>query len=88
MGTLWFVLTGFVDSVIGLLLLLFFVRAIMSWVSPIPQNKIEIFIYNVTEWFIDPIRRVLSRFRFVRECPIDLSFSVTIIILWLISSII
>ncbi|MBE6574199.1 MAG: YggT family protein [Ruminococcaceae bacterium] len=84
MGLLWGIISLTVSSVIRVLLLLFFIRAILSWVSPIPSSKIEIFIHEITDFIIDPIRRVLSRFEFVRSCPIDLSFSAAVLLLWII----
>ena len=61
--------------------LLMFGRAIMSWFSPEEDNKIAQFLFLVTEPFVYPIRKLLSRFDFFSSMPIDMSFMVAMIIL-------
>lgn len=81
MGYLGFVFGTTLTLLFNLLMSLFLIRAILSWIFPIPTNKFLVFIYTVTDVIIWPVRRVLMRFRFVRECPIDLSFTVTVLLL-------
>ena len=36
-------------------------RAIISWFSPSPTNKLAIILYQVTEPFLAPLRRIIPR---------------------------
>lgn len=84
MGLAWYVISSTLSCVLSILLVLFFIRAVLSWFSPMPSNKFEIFIHDVTEFIIDPIRRLLSGFAFVRECPIDIPFIVAVLLISLL----
>lgn len=85
MDVIWYLIRITVSGAIDILMLIMLVQAIMSWFSPMPESKIGIFVYNVTEFFVAPVRALLSRFSFVRSCPIDISFSVTYLILLIFS---
>ena len=52
-------------------------RALLSWIYMDGENTLTLFLAAVTEPFILPVRILLSRFRFVSESPIDISFVVT-----------
>jgi uncharacterized protein YggT (Ycf19 family) len=58
-----------------------FGRAIMSWFSPDEDNKIAQFLYVVTEPFVYPLRKLLQKFEFFNNMPIDMSFMFAMIIL-------
>lgn len=49
-------------------------RALLSWFVEEDGNVIMALLVFVTEPFISPVRFLLSRFRFVNECPIDISY--------------
>jgi len=36
-------------------------RVIMSWFSPSPTNRLAIILYQVTELFLSPLRRIIPR---------------------------
>jgi len=36
-------------------------RAIVSWFSPSPTNRLAIILYQVTEPFVAPLRRIIPR---------------------------
>ena len=77
-----------VALLLGLLQLLFFARAILSWFQNIDNEtvqKIYDALYAVTEPMIMPMRSFLDRFSWARECPIDLSFSFTFMVLIILS---
>ena len=67
--------------------LLMFGRAIISWFAPEEDNKLAQFLYFVTEPFVYPVRKILSRFDFFNNMPIDMSFMVVMIILIICTSI-
>lgn len=57
------------------------VRAIISWVQPNPYNPIVQLLYRVTEPVLYPIRRMLFRYRSMRNTGIDFSPFIAIILL-------
>ena len=60
---------------------LMFARAIMSWFAPDEDNRFTQFLFAVTEPFLYPIRKILSKFNFFQNIPIDMSFMAAMIIL-------
>ena len=63
--------------------------AILSWVSP-PSSRdgaIKRFIVAVGEAVTAPVRAILERIEWVRNCPLDLSFLVTVILLSIFRSV-
>lgn len=47
------------DMILGLFLILIFIRAILSWVSPDPYNPIVRFLYSATEPLLYRVRRTI-----------------------------
>ena len=66
---------------------LMFGRAMMSWFSPDDENKIAQFLYVITEPFVYPIRKLLTKFEFFNNIPIDMSFMVAILVLIICTSV-
>jgi len=60
---------------------LMFGRALMSWLAQDEDNKIYRFLFAATEPFVYPIRKLLSKFEFFNNMPIDMSFMAAIIVL-------
>ena len=67
--------------------LVIIVRAIISWVQPNPYNPIVQLLYRVTEPVLYPIRRMLFRYRGMRDTGIDFSPFIAIIMLYVLKSI-
>jgi YggT family protein len=67
--------------------LVIIVRAIISWVQPNPYNPIVQLLYRVTEPVLYPIRRVLFRYKGMRNTGIDFSPFIAIILLYTLKSI-
>ncbi|MBQ8005750.1 MAG: YggT family protein [Clostridia bacterium] len=86
MGTLTYVITNVCICLIEVLQLAMLVRAILSWMPLDDDNKIEAFVYGITEPIIYPIRLLLERFDSLRTVPIDIPFFITYILLILLSS--
>ncbi|MFA6357520.1 MAG: YggT family protein [Candidatus Omnitrophota bacterium] len=67
-----FVLSNFVmavanvlDVILTVLYWLIIIRALISWVSPDPNNSLVQFLYKTTDPILEPIRRLLPlNFRF------------------------
>ena len=66
---------------VAALQLLMFIRAILSWIPLMEENAFTIFVYQITETVIYPVRCILDRFEFIAALPIDLSFFVTFVLL-------
>ena len=45
------------------LILLVFIRALLSWVSPDPNNPIVMFIARATDWILAPFRAWVSAYK-------------------------
>lgn len=58
-----------------------FVRAILSWIPPARTSRVYEFFYRITEPVIYPLRKLLMRISWVRECPIDLTFLLVFILI-------
>ena len=67
---------------LGLIYLAMFLRAILSWFIRDEESVLMGLLAFVTEPAILPVRGILMRFRFVRECPIDVSFVATFMLIF------
>lgn len=76
-------LGGILATIIQLLVLAIFFRAILSWVSPNPSNPIVQALDAVTEPILQPIRQIMPRLG-----GMDLSPMVAIIVLSVIASLV
>lgn len=81
MYQLVYVITSTVKCIIGVLQLLMMIRAILSWIPMDEDNRIDAFLYAVTEPVIMPVRMLLDRFGLFEGMPIDMSFFITFILL-------
>lgn len=79
-------LVSAVDIFLGIAYLAMLLRAILSWFPLEEGNRFEAFLILLTEPLIIPVRVILSRFRFVEECPIDLSFGAAFFLLMILES--
>lgn len=67
---------------LGLLYTAMFLRAILSWFIRDEESVLMGFLAMVTEPIIYPVRNFLMRFRVVQQCPIDLSFMATFMLVF------
>jgi YggT family protein len=79
-----FLLAKLVDFAISVYIFIIIVRAIISWVQPNPYNPIVQFLYRLTEPVLYPIRRMLLRYRTLRNTGIDFSPIVAILLLYVL----
>lgn len=84
MTAFFYTVSTIASLLITFLQLMMFVRAIMSWFPVDDDNVILRFAYAVTEPFIYPVRLLLDRIPSLREMPIDIAFSVTFLLLFLL----
>lgn len=69
------IIATFLIYVLYAFIIVMIVRAIFSWVSPVPTNPVSRFAYQVTEPVLAPVRRFVPP-----VSGIDLSFVVVILI--------
>lgn len=67
---------------LGLVYFAMFLRAILSWFIREEESVLMGLLAMVTEPAIIPVRGILMRFRFVQECPIDISFMATFMLIF------
>lgn len=72
-------LFNFIKFLCEVLTLLIIARAILSWFSPRPTNRLAIILYQVTEPVLSPLRRIIPRVGMLDFTPL-----VAIILLQLI----
>lgn len=87
METFLYFAASFISAFCSLALLLLFVRAVLSW-FPGQGGTFERFIYTVTEPLLYPVRRLFDIFDIRLDLPIDISFTVTVVLLVLIDTIV
>ncbi|MBO7148802.1 MAG: YggT family protein [Clostridia bacterium] len=78
---LLYLFTGIIDVLLSVVLMLMFLRAILSWLPLSDDNPIEEFAYRVTEPFILPVRLFVERSDTLSSLPIDISFFISFILL-------
>jgi len=72
-------LFNFIQILCEVLTIAIILRAILSWFSPRPTNRLAIILYRVTEPMLAPLRRIIPRAGMVDFTPL-----VAIILLQLI----
>ncbi len=72
---------------IDIYMIVIVVRAVISWVRPNPYNPVVQLLYKVTEPVLHPIRRMLFRYRSMRDTGIDFSPFIAIMLLYILKQI-
>ena len=75
-----------VRLLLGALQIAFLIRAVFSMLMPMQDNAFTRFLQMVTEPVVIPFRLLLERFSFVRNCPIDIAYSVAFLTLILMET--
>ena len=86
MQTFAYILISTVDAILMALQIAMFIRAILSWIPGLEENKFSNFLYTVTEPVIMPIRALFDRMGWFQNSPLDAAFFVTYILLAVIST--
>lgn len=85
-------LLGIILSALNLLIwiivVLIFLRSILSWFPGGTESKTGAILFTLTEPVLGPIRRIFMKFEFARSSPFDFSPIVAILLLFLLQSII
>ena len=67
------ILSVFLDAIRVLCQVLTFAiifRAILSWFSPLPTNRLALILYQVTELVLAPLRRIIPRAGMIDFTPL------------------
>ena len=78
-----YIVSTIVQVVLSVLQLAMLLRAILSW-FPMEPNKFTDFLFGVTEPVIYPFRALFNRLGWFQNLPIDISFTVAYITLFVI----
>ena len=77
-----------ISLILDILLLLMFLRAVISWFPDISETRFGDFLFTVTEWVISPVRQLFEVMVIDAPFVIDIPFFVTFILLSVVSRII
>ena len=78
-------LASFVSALLFVVQTAMFLRAILSWFIPDESNRLVQFLTVITEPFIIPVRVLLEKLNLFQNTPIDVSFFITYLLLWVIT---
>ncbi len=73
-------------ALLGVLDLAMLVRAILSWIDPMEESKLGMFLFAITEPIILPIRRLCNKMNWFVGSPLDMPFMITIILIMLLQT--
>ena len=88
MDTLLYILQYTVTVIIDVLLLAMFVRAIFSWIDPMREGRLSIFLTALTEPVILPIRALCEKMHWFEGMPLDIPFLLTVLLLSLLQTLV
>ncbi len=73
-------------TLIGVIEIAMFARAIFSWFDQTGESKISMFLYAVTEPIIWPIRALCNKMHWFEGLPLDIPFMLTYLVLILLQA--
>lgn len=85
MEILDFVLSSFIVLTCSMMMAVLFIHAIMSWFFQDAEGPFFNFIRNLSDFLTAPARAILDRTGWFAGLPIDMSHTVTMVVLWLIT---
>ena len=65
-----------------------FIRAILSWFDVNMNNPLIKLLFVITEPVVQPVRKLFVKLNWFQNMPIDLSFSATFLILFVLETVI
>ena len=65
-----------------------FIRAILSWFDVNTENPLIKFLFAMTEPVVYPVRLLFEKMNWFQSVPIDMSFSATFLILFVLETLI
>ena len=80
-----YVVVTLVRTLLYVLEITMFLRALLSWFPIDEESRLMSFLYTVTEPVIQPVRALLYRLNLFPNSPLDVSFFITYIIIAILS---
>ncbi|MBQ9544841.1 MAG: YggT family protein, partial [Clostridia bacterium] len=80
-----YIIVETVKKLLGILIILFLIRSVMSWMPGDEESKFSNFITTVTEPVVSPFRLMTEKIQSLQGLPIDLSVffaSLTVMIVY------
>jgi YggT family protein len=59
-----------VNAVFSLLMLALFIRVVSSWIGASPHSRVMRVVHALTDWLLDPLRRILPPFGMIDLSPL------------------
>ncbi len=84
MTAFFYIVSTVASLLINFLQIMMFIRGILSFFPVNEDSGVPRFVFAVTEPIIMPVRLLLSHFPAFSNLPIDLSFSITFLLLFLL----
>ncbi|HCH68201.1 MAG TPA: hypothetical protein DEV98_06120 [Clostridiales bacterium] len=81
-----YILSNTVVTLLSAVEFLLLVRAVLSWVAPDSDHPVSNAVFTVTDWILAPMRALLDKTGWFQNSMIDMSYLLTILVLWGISS--
>lgn len=81
-----YILSNTVVTLLSAVEFLLLVRAVLSWVAPDSDHPVSNAVFTVTDWILAPMRALLDKTGWFQKSMIDMSYLLTILVLWGISS--
>ena len=81
---LLYILRNILGTLLSVYEILFLIRAVLSWFPDLENDlllKLQDTVCAFTEPVLEPVRRILFRFEWVRSCPFDISFTVVFMLI-------
>ncbi|NLW73932.1 MAG: YggT family protein [Clostridiales bacterium] len=82
-----YVIITIVKIFIYVLQLAMLLRAVMSWIPDMQENKFSDFLYTVTEPVVIPVRMLFEKMNWFQNVPLDVFFIVAYLLLAILSAI-
>jgi YggT family protein len=63
-------LLNFVDLLFNILQFAIIIRSLLSWFNPRPENPLVVFLNDITEPILSPLRRIVPRIGMIDITPL------------------
>ena len=75
-----------VSTILDVLLIAMFIRALTSWIDPMREGVLSRLLLMLTEPVVFPVRVLCDRMHWFEGVPIDMPFMITVLLLSLIQT--
>ena len=86
MEQIFYILAKTVSIVMEVVSFTMIIRMLLPFFTDPSESRIYAISFCITEPFIVPVRAIMVKLNIGQDSPIDWAFSITYIILWLLSS--